>query len=101
MIAFSSCAIGSRGNGDRPAAGAHALQAQVPPGQHSRLDPRLRRLAHDRGITSWDDPRASSDTLGIGTAEKAVKCDAVLEANRRRFEEKWGVKWERHRARQA
>lgn len=47
-----------------------------------RMNPRLRRAAHDRGIRRWDDPAANALTLGIDQESFAGKCDAVLEANR-------------------
>ncbi len=44
------------------------------------MNPVLRRDAHARGILRWDDPRASSGTLGIGRWRE--KTDAVLLINR-------------------
>lgn len=47
-----------------------------------RMNPRLRRAAHARGIRRWDDPAASAVALGISQESFAGKCDAVLAANR-------------------
>ncbi|MDQ3870853.1 MAG: hypothetical protein M3301_04460 [Chloroflexota bacterium] len=44
--------------------------------------PSRRRDAHSRGMKRWDDPAVSAASLGITNTGLAVKCDAVLEANR-------------------
>lgn len=46
------------------------------------VNAKLRNEALKRGISSWRDPRASAETLGVTGAVFAVRCDAVLAANR-------------------
>ena len=41
-----------------------------------------RARAHDAGVTRWDDPRVSSELLGISSEKEAAIVDAVLAVNR-------------------
>jgi len=41
-----------------------------------------RARAHDAGVTRWDDPRVSSQLLGISSEKEAAIVDAVLAVNR-------------------
>ena len=47
-----------------------------------RMNPALRRAAHDRGITRWDDAAASANALGISGEASTGQLDGVLAANR-------------------
>lgn len=47
-----------------------------------RMNPGLRRRAHAAGILRWDDPAASSTSLGVTGTEGAARLDVVLSANR-------------------
>lgn len=65
----------------------HSAKTQVAAQLHEltllpAMNPRLRAQAIARGIRRWDDPGANAAALGVSTASFAVKCDAVLEANR-------------------
>ncbi len=47
-----------------------------------RVNTAHRARAHEAGVTRWDDPRASSELLGIGAERAAAIVDAVLAVNR-------------------
>jgi hypothetical protein len=47
-----------------------------------RVNMTHRARAHDAGVTRWDDPRASSQLLGISSEKEAAIVDAVLAVNR-------------------
>ena len=47
-----------------------------------RVNMTHRARAHDAGVTRWDDPRVSSQLLGIGGEKEAAIVDAVLAVNR-------------------
>lgn len=47
-----------------------------------RVNMTHRARAHDAGITRWDDPRVSSQLLGISSEKDAAIVDAVLAVNR-------------------
>ena len=44
--------------------------------------PAKRRAAHERGLKRWDDVRVDAAALGITSPSDAIRCDAVLLANR-------------------
>ena len=47
-----------------------------------RVNATHRARAHDLGVTRWDDPRVSSELLGISSENEAAIVDAVLAVNR-------------------
>jgi hypothetical protein len=47
-----------------------------------RVNMTHRARAHDAGVTRWDDPRVSSELLGISSEKEAAIVDAVLAVNR-------------------
>ncbi len=47
-----------------------------------RVNATHRARAHDAGVTRWDDPRVSSQLLGISNEKEAAIVDAVLAVNR-------------------
>ena len=47
-----------------------------------RMNPGLRRAAHARGITRWDDPRATATALDVNGGTSVIQLDGVLAANR-------------------
>jgi hypothetical protein len=47
-----------------------------------RVNMTHRARAHDAGVTRWDDPRVSSQLLGISSEKEAAIVDAVLAVNR-------------------
>jgi hypothetical protein len=47
-----------------------------------RVNMTHRARAHDAGVTRWDDPRLSSQLLGISSEKEAAIVDAVLAVNR-------------------
>ena len=50
----------------------------------AHVGPRVRAAAHARGVTRFDDPRASAEFLGLATQHGAAVVDAILEADRSR-----------------
>lgn len=50
----------------------------------SHVGPRVRALAHTRGVTRIDDPRATAEFLGLAQAPAARAVDAILEVDRSR-----------------
>ena len=47
-----------------------------------RVNATHRARAHELGVTRWDDPRVSSELLGISSEKEAAIVDAVLAVNR-------------------
>jgi hypothetical protein len=47
-----------------------------------RVNMTHRARAHDAGVTRWDDPRMTSELLGISSEKEAAIVDAVLAVNR-------------------
>jgi hypothetical protein len=47
-----------------------------------RVNTAHRARAHDMGVTRWDDPRVSSELLGLSGEREAAIVDAVLAVNR-------------------
>jgi hypothetical protein len=47
-----------------------------------RVNMTHRARAHDAGVTRWDDPRVSSELLGISSEKEAAIVEAVLAVNR-------------------